>query len=92
MRGFQLWVALPAALESAPAFSRFFRAATGKTFVGFVNLLRVDQACRLLGSTTQSVTAIAAGAFDRLSGWQQPRKQRLAQSSIERSVNGWRQA
>lgn len=42
-----------------PAFSRFFRAATGKTFVGFVNTLRVNEACRLLAATSRPVTAIA---------------------------------
>lgn len=44
---------------SAPAFSRFFRAATGKTFVAFVNTLRINEACRLLHDTTQSITEIA---------------------------------
>lgn len=44
---------------SPPAFSRFFRAATGTTFVSFVNLLRVGEACRRLADTSQSVTEIA---------------------------------
>jgi len=44
---------------SPPAFSRFFRAATGQTFVGFVNLLRIGEACRLLGNGQCSVTEIA---------------------------------
>jgi transcriptional regulator GlxA family with amidase domain len=42
-----------------PAFSRFFRAATGQTFVGFINLLRVNEACRLLCDSRLSVTTIA---------------------------------
>jgi AraC-like DNA-binding protein len=42
-----------------PAFSRFFRAATGQTFVGFVNLLRISEACRLLSDERLSVTVIA---------------------------------
>ncbi len=42
-----------------PAFSKFFRAATGHTFVGFVNLLRVNEACRLLAGSELSITRIA---------------------------------
>lgn len=44
---------------SAPSFSRFFRAATGQTFVDFVNILRVNKACRMLGGAKASVTEIA---------------------------------
>ncbi len=44
---------------SPPAFSRFFKAATGKTFVGFVNTLRVNEACRLLSGTSRTVTEVA---------------------------------
>ncbi len=44
---------------SPPAFSRFFKAATGRTFVCFVNLVRVGRACRLLSSTALSITATA---------------------------------
>jgi len=46
---------------SSPAFSRFFKAATGKTFVHFVNMLRITEACRLLDSSTLSVTEVAMG-------------------------------
>ena len=42
-----------------PAFSRFFRAATGQTFVGFVNLLRVSEACRLLSDERLNITVVA---------------------------------
>lgn len=42
-----------------PAFSRFFRQATGRTFVGFVNLLRVHEVCRLLMDGSMSITEIA---------------------------------
>lgn len=55
---------------SPPAFSRFFRAATGKTFVGFVNTLRVAEACRLLAATGKPVTAIAlACGYQNLSNF-----------------------
>lgn len=42
-----------------PAFSRFFRKATGQTFVGFVNILRIHAVCRQLMETNECVTAIA---------------------------------
>jgi transcriptional regulator GlxA family with amidase domain len=44
---------------SSPAFSRFFRGASGTTFVSFVNTLRVDRACRMLQSPSVSITEIA---------------------------------
>jgi len=44
---------------SASAFSRFFRRATGKSFVRYVNELRVARACRLLTETEHSITSIA---------------------------------
>jgi len=44
---------------SASAFSRFFRRATGKSFVRYVNELRVARACRRLSETDDSIAAIA---------------------------------
>jgi transcriptional regulator GlxA family with amidase domain len=44
---------------SPPAFSRFFQNATGKTFVTFVNTLRINEACRRLINTVLPVTEIA---------------------------------
>lgn len=44
---------------STSAFSRFFRRATGKSFVRYVNELRVARACRLLTETEQPITSIA---------------------------------
>lgn len=41
------------------AFSRFFKARTGKTFVDTVNEIRLGHASRLLIDTTQSVSEIA---------------------------------
>lgn len=41
------------------AFSRFFRAHTGKTFHDFVNEVRVGHACRLLLEATFNITEIA---------------------------------
>jgi AraC-like DNA-binding protein len=42
-----------------PAFSRFFRRATGQTFVGFVNILRISEVCRALMESDESITDIA---------------------------------
>lgn len=40
-------------------FSRFFRATTGRTFVSFVNVMRIMEACRLLANTNRDVIDIA---------------------------------
>lgn len=40
-------------------FSRFFKTATGRTFVSFVNVVRIMEASRLLASTTTDITDIA---------------------------------
>lgn len=42
-----------------PAFSRFFRKATGQTFVGFVNLLRINEVCRAIVEGSECITNIA---------------------------------
>ena len=44
---------------SEGAFSRFFRAHTGKTFPRFVNELRIGRACRLLTESELNVTEVA---------------------------------
>lgn len=44
---------------SPSAFSRFFRARTGKTFHDFVTELRIGRACRLLSERELTVTEIA---------------------------------
>lgn len=55
---------------SSPTFSRFFKVATGKTFVVFVNTLRIHEACRLLGSAQSSITDIAmACGFNNISNF-----------------------
>jgi AraC-like DNA-binding protein len=43
---------------SATAFSRFFKKSTGKTFVNYVNELRVGQACKLLIESELSISEI----------------------------------
>ncbi len=55
---------------SAAAFSRFFRRVTGRTFGGFVNALRVGEACRMLIETDEPVGSIAyASGFKNLSNF-----------------------
>ena len=55
---------------SEGAFSRFFRAHTGKTFPEFVNELRVGRACRLLAEGEMNVTEVAfACGFSNLSNF-----------------------
>ena len=44
---------------SVPAFCRFFKSRTGKTFVGYLTELRIGRACRLLIETDRSVSDIA---------------------------------
>lgn len=48
-----------AAHMTPPAFSRFFRRATNRTFVHFVNELRIGHACRGLLETDRGVAEIA---------------------------------
>lgn len=40
-------------------FSRFFKAATGQTFVSFVNVVRITEACRILVNSDRDITDIA---------------------------------
>jgi AraC-like DNA-binding protein len=43
---------------SPKSFSRFFKKNTGKTFVNYVNELRVEKACRLLLENDDSISNI----------------------------------
>lgn len=53
---------------SPQAFSRFFKRALGKTFVDYVNELKIRNVCRDLLETDQSITEIAyAAGFNNLS-------------------------
>ena len=40
-------------------FSRFFRATTGRTFVSFVNVMRIMKACQLLVNTDEHIIEVA---------------------------------
>lgn len=55
---------------SIPAFCRFFRRKTGRTFVAYLNELRTGQACRDLIESDRSVSDIAFDAgFNNLSNF-----------------------
>jgi AraC-like DNA-binding protein len=59
-----------AAPLSVPAFSRFFRRATGKTFVRYVNELRIGLACRALIESDRTIAQIAGDSgFGNLSNF-----------------------
>jgi AraC-like DNA-binding protein len=60
--------AAAAAHMSVPAFTRFFRRCTGKTFVEYLTELRVGSACRLLVETDRTVTEVCfAAGFNNVS-------------------------
>ena len=55
---------------SASAFSRYFRAKIGKSFIRFVNELRVSHACRLLIEGDLSITEICfACGYENISNF-----------------------
>jgi AraC-like DNA-binding protein len=55
---------------TSPAFSRFFRKKTGKTFTAFVNELRIGRACQLLTHNEFNITEIAFRCgFENLSNF-----------------------
>lgn len=59
-RGEPCQAEIAAQLGMAPsAFSRFYRSATGSTFMGMVKLMRINEACRLLIGTDEPITEIA---------------------------------
>ncbi len=62
--------AAAAAHMSVPAFTRFFRKCTGKSFVEYLTELRVGAACRLLVESDRTVTQICyAAGFSNLSNF-----------------------
>lgn len=53
---------------TVPAFCRFFKKLTHKTFIDFVNEFRVAQACRLLSQEHLSIAAVCfESGFNNLS-------------------------
>lgn len=60
--------AAAAAHMSVPAFTRFFRKCTGKTFLEYLTEIRVGSACRLLVESDRTVTEICfAAGFNNVS-------------------------
>ena len=63
---------------SVPAFCRYFKKLTGKTFTRFVNEFRIQYACQLLTDTEQSVAEVCfASGFRNLSYFNKTFKQRM---------------
>jgi AraC-like DNA-binding protein len=59
-----------AAHMSIPAFTRFFKKCTGKTFVEYLTDLRIGAACRLLVESDRTVTQVCyAAGFANLSNF-----------------------
>ena len=44
---------------SVTAFSRFFKKSTGKTFISYVNAIRIGWACKLLIESDMNVAQIS---------------------------------
>ena len=62
---------------SKPSFSRHFRSFTGKTFIEFLNEVRIDECCRALVASRDPVTEIAIAARFLQPGSFQPDVRRL---------------
>ncbi|MBK1877624.1 AraC family transcriptional regulator [Pelagicoccus mobilis] len=69
---------------SPKSFSRFFKKNTGKSFIQYVNELRVGEACRLLMQSDSSVAEICyASGFQNLSNFNRQFKERKGVSPKE---------
>lgn len=69
---------------SPKSFSRFFKKNTGKSFIQYVNELRVGQACRLLMQSDSSVAEVCyASGFQNLSNFNRQFKERKGVSPKE---------
>ncbi len=83
---------------TVPAFSRYLKRLTGKTFTQFVNEYRVAQACRLLADESLSISGIAfESGFNNISHFNKqfrlitelsPREYRQSQSRIVSVTTG----
>ena len=64
------WQAAESIGASPQAFSRFFARAMGKSYVAYVNELKIHKACRLLIETDANITEVAFDAgFNNLSNF-----------------------
>ena len=67
-----------------PAFCRYFKKLTGKTFIQFVNEFRVAHACSLLGQDHLSIAAVSfESGFNNLSHFNKQFKKITNQSPRE---------
>jgi transcriptional regulator GlxA family with amidase domain len=66
---------------TVPAFCRYFKKLTNRTFTQFVNELRVTYACRLLSDSELSIAAVAyESGFHNLSHFNKQFKQHAGSS------------
>jgi len=69
---------------SAGAFSRFFHAATGRTFIKAVGDLRISHACQMLRNTDKTVAEICFDSgFENLSNFNRQFRARKAMAPNE---------
>lgn len=71
------------------AFCRFFKKSTGKTFVSYLNELRVREACRLLVSKEHDCVAIVAynSGFNSITNFNRVFRSVIGMSPKEYAVN-----
>jgi len=69
---------------TVPAFCRYFKKRTRKTYVGFLNEIRISEACKLLQQEPESMVSIAfATGFSHISSFNRTFKQIMGISPRE---------
>lgn len=69
---------------TVPAFCRYFKKRTRKTYVGFLNEIRISEACKLLQQEPESMVSIAfATGFSHISSFNRTFKQVMGLSPRE---------
>lgn len=69
---------------TVPAFCRYFKKRTRKTYIGFLNEIRISEACKLLQQEPESMVSIAfATGFSHISSFNRTFKQVMGLSPRE---------
>lgn len=69
---------------TVPAFCRYFKRRTRKTYIGFLNEVRISEACKLLQQNPESITGVAyATGFTHVSSFNRTFKKIMKQSPGE---------
>lgn len=71
------------------AFCRYFKKSTGKTFVSYLNEVRVREACRLLGSDKYNCVSIVAykSGFNSITNFNRVFRNIIGSSPTEYAIN-----